>query len=537
MRRSLAALRAVTALRGLALCALSACSSGQAEDTPAPTATHLLPKSVRRLSVAELSVAATRLVGAPVDLAPALPPDARQRDFSRSLTQSVDAVTLKQLDGAARIAGDHFNFADPTLPPCAATTAADNVPCTDLLLTELAARAFRRAPSESELASLRVVFEAGASTGSIRDGVSLAIRALLGSPELLYDTALGADATDGAAASRLSDDELSSQLAWLVSGTLPDIELRRAAEAGELRSGAHRYSQAQRILRRGDAQPLYRRFVEEWLGLHRLGTLAKANSVAQNFADLRGAMLRETEDVIDDVMSQTGGSLQQLFAGGYSIVPAELSQLYGIATPAAGARISLGKLGRVGLLQQASFLSVFAHEDESAPVLRGKAVLERLLCETLPRPQDFGIDLVLPPPDPKATTRERFAEHSTKAACASCHVKIDGIGFSFENFDAVGRLRNVEQDKPIDSSGHLELDDREMMVTDSAALARALAGSADLSKCLARQVVRFAHGGDAPEVEDDFIAGTRGLPSAERDSIAGLVLAYVQSDWFAWRSQ
>jgi hypothetical protein len=248
-------------------------------------------------------------------------------------------------------------------------------------------------------------------------------------------------------------------------------------------------------------------------------------------------MLRETEDVVDDVMSQTGGSLQQLFAGGYSIVPAELSELYGIATPAAGARISLSKLGRVGLLQQASFLSVFAHEDESAPVLRGKAVLERLLCQTLGRPQDLGIDLVLPPPDPKATTRERFADHSSKAKCSVCHVQIDAVGFSFENFDAIGRLRTTEQNKPIDSSGQVEIDNRDVPLADSADLARALAGSAQLSACLAKHVVRFAHGADAAEVEDDFVASTRNLASSERDSVAGLVLAYVQSDWFAWRSQ
>jgi hypothetical protein len=197
--------------------------------------------------------------------------------------------------------------------------------------------------------------------------------------------------------------------------------------------------------------------------------------------------------------------------------------------------VSLVKLGRVGLLQHASFLATFAHADESAPVLRGKAVLERLLCRTLPKPAELGIDLVLPPPDPAATTRERFARHAESERCATCHDTIDGVGFTFENFDAVGRLRDSQAGKPVDSSGHLSLDGRDIALSDSAELARAVADSEELANCAARQIVRFAVGGDAPEVEDDFIQKTRALPTSERRSLVGLMLAFVESDAFAWR--
>lgn len=522
---------------GLALgCWLVACStpSTPGDEQPAATSSQLLAPSLRRLSVAELSEVASSLVGAPVELAASLPPDARQHDFSRSLTQSVDVLTLKQLNEAARSAADRLDLAATGGPPCAASAPAGDVSCKAALVTHLASRAFRRAPTAAELANLGSVFDAGAAGGGFRDGAALVVRALLGSPSLLYETAFGSAASGGA--SLLSDEELAEHLAWLVGGMPPDTELERAALAGELRAGTRRRSQALRLLRNPNARSLYRRFVEEWLGLNRLRSLAKSSAVSPDFTELRGPMLAETEALVDDALTSTGGSLSQLFAGGYSLVPAQLADLYGIAAPAPGARVSLTKLGRFGLLQQASFLATYAHEDESAPVLRGKAVLERLLCRQLPKPAELGIDLVLPPPDPAATTRERFARHAESARCAGCHEALDGAGFTFENFDAVGRARASESGKPIDTSGHLWLDGQERALADSAELAVALAGSEELAVCTARQLVRFAAAREATAVEDDFVQATRGLPDGERRSIVGLLLAYVAGDWFAWRA-
>lgn len=474
---------------------LGACSSSsshtppEAEGPPIPAAQQLLAPSVRRLSVAELSAAASVLVGFEIDLAPGLPPDARQADFSRSLTQSVDATTLKQLDDVARTVA--------SLLPTQASTEPTQ------LVTTLATRAFRRAPTAQEVADLKAVFAAGAEGATPRDGTELLVRALLGSPEMLYETALNPE---------LSDDELASHLAWLVAGRPPDDELNRAAAAGELRDGASRRWQALRLLQVPRARLLYRRFIEEWLGINRLRSLAKSASVVADFASLRESMLQETEAAIDDAFISSNGSLQQLFASGH------------------------GAPQRDGLLQDPSFLATFAHEDGSAPVLRGKAVLERVLCRKLVEPSELGIDLVLPPPDPNATTRERFATHAQRPDCAGCHEQIDGVGFTFESFDAIGQYRSEEAGKPVDTSGHLELDGKSLEVADSLELSRAIAGSQELEVCAARQLVRFAAGTQAAAVEDDFVQASRELPDADRTSIIGLLLAYVQGDWFAKRS-
>jgi hypothetical protein len=525
------------AAHGLALLGLGIACSTPAEGPRSTEKTDhpLLAPSVRRLSVAELSAAASSLVGSHVDWNAALPPDARQNDFSRSLSQSVDATTLRQLDAAARQTAAQLDWSAVGLPACAASAVAGDMACAADVVAALASKAFRRAASETELAGLRTLFAAGAEAGTFRDGAELVVRALLGAPAFLYESALGA-AEPGAGDFWLSDDELATQLAWLIAGQPPDGELVRAAIGGALRDGARRRQQALRLLQNPAARPLYRRFVEEWLGLHQLRSLAKAASVAPAFATEREAMLAETEAVIDDALMSSGGSLAQLFAGGYSIVPGELAPLYGIAPPAAGQRVSLEPLGRVGLLQQASFLATFAHEEESAPVLRGKAVLERLLCRKLPKPSELGIDLVLPAPDPTATTRQRFAGHAASPRCAGCHDALDGIGFTFENFDAVGRSRSEQSGQAIDTTGVVVIDGQDVPLADSVALARTLATSAELSACAARQVVRFAAGIDAPEVESDFVAATRSLPEAERGSIIGLLLAYTEGDWFARRA-
>ncbi|HVY31097.1 MAG TPA: DUF1588 domain-containing protein [Polyangiaceae bacterium] len=487
-------MRSTTAACWLIALALGACSAPstpprESAGPPIAAAQQLLAPSVRRLSVAELSAAASELVQGDVDLASALPPDARQNDFSRSLTQSVDATTLKQLDDAARA--------------IAAKLPLPSEVDANALVTTLASRAFRRAPTDAEVADLRALFDAGASGRAPRDGAELVVRALFGSPELLYETALD---------SALSSDELASHLAWLVSGLPPDAELRRAASAGELQSGPARRQQALRLLHDSRARFLYRRFIEEWLGLNRLRALAKSSDIAADFPSLRETMLSDTEAAIDDAFITTSGSLQALFASGY-------------AAP-----------NRDGLLQQESFLATFAHEDSSAPVLRGKAVLERLLCRKLVEPSELGIDLVLPQPDPHTTTRERFAQHAERTDCNGCHEQLDGVGFTFENFDAIGGFRSEEAGKPIDSSGHITLDGVTLTLGNSVDLSRALAASQELEVCAARQLVRFASGTQSSAVEDDFVAATRRLPDTDRTTLIGLLLTYVEGDWFAKRS-
>ncbi len=508
---------------------------GCANTEPAATQTSnaALVAGVRRLSSAELDAAAARVIGQPIALSDVLPPDTRQFDFSRNVGQIVDPLTLRTLYDASEAASAKLDLHASPFPSCAATATPSDATCVAGTVSALARQAFRRPATDDEITSLTALFATGANGADFASGAALVVRALLGSPKFLYEMSLGDTGTGTRFA--LSDDELASQLALLVSGQPPDDTLLAAAANGELREGAQREAQAVRLLQTSDSRFLYRRFIAEWFGTVRLDGLAKATDVISDFSTIRAAMFDETNAFVDDVMTQQGGSLAALIAGGFSVVPPALAGFYSIQPTTPGARVALDQVGRVGLLQQGAFLATFAHETESAPVLRGKAVLERLLCNNLPKPTNLNVDITFPAPDPHATTRTRYAQHATDPVCSSCHDYLDGVGFTFENFDAVGRLRATENGQPIDTSGHIELDGKTIQLKNSLDLSRALADSEAVRECAARQVVRFAAGQSAPDVEFGFSSSIKQLPLDRRASVIGLLLEFVKSDFFSNR--
>ena len=520
----------------LCVALLPAC--GDHDHAPAdagPPSQGLLAPALRRLSVAELEQSASAVLGAPVNLRAALPPDALQTDFSRNIGQSVDSLTLRQLYDATSLASTAATLDRAVFPSCAARALPSDTACARDTVSALAQLAFRRPPSDAELTRLLALFASGTEGGSFRDGVTLVLRALLASPQLLYEATLG-DGPPQSGALHLSQSELASALSYVISGTPPDAELLAAAAAGQLSSGSERQAQAVRLLGRSETLRLFQRFVEEWLGLVQLPQLAKASSVATDFPTLSRAMQQETRAFVADALGTGGGALSTLFAGGYSLVPDELAPVYGIQPEGPGTRVALRGVSRIGLLQQSSFLSVFAHEGESAPVLRGKAVLVRVLCRSIPQPQELGINVVPPAPDPQATTRQRFERHVSDPLCASCHSQLDPVGFTFENFDAIGRLRATDADQAIDTHGSLTLDGKSLELKDSVALSDAIANSEELRSCTARQVVRFASGRKDAAAEAAFVAEVAHLPPTWRATLLGLFLSYVKSEGFAWRS-
>jgi len=515
-----------------ALLALSLSCGTAAPSSGSGAPEHVLEPTLRRLSTAELEATAQTLIGNGTTLAAALPPDARQSDYSRNVAQSVDSLLLGQLFDATRSATNTLDLSRAQFPSCARSALAADRACAETTVTALARSAFRRTPTAPEVEQLLGLFTVGAEGADFEGGIALVVRGLLGSPKFLYATTLG----EGAPGSnRLSNEELGSELSLLISGQPPDDTLLLAASRGELVSGAARELQALRLLQQPQSRDLYLRFVQEWLGLIGLNGLAKSSQVVSDFPTLRQAMVSETSQFVGDVFSHRAGSVAALLAGRYSIVPDTLAGFYGIQPSAPETRVDLSGLGRVGILQQASFLATFAHESESAPVLRGKAVLTRLLCLDFPKPTDLGIDIVFPAADPNATTRERYARHATDAACRGCHATLDGAGFVFENFDAAGRLRTSESGRPIDTSGSIQLDGKLVTLTDSAALSNALANSEQVRQCAARQVVRFAAGRSDVEVEQAFVDSLKTKSAERRGTFLGLFLEFVKSDWFAWR--
>ncbi|MFT3922318.1 MAG: DUF1588 domain-containing protein [Myxococcales bacterium] len=219
---------------------------------------------------------------------------------------------------------------------------------------------------------------------------------------------------------------------------------------------------------------------------------------------------------------------------------AALADFYGLSGASASDYVetSLDSTARRGILMQGAFLAGHASRDHSSPVKRGATVLRRLLCQEISFPTgDLAkTAMMIPEPTPNQTTRERFASHSTNAACKGCHSQIDPLGFAFENFDQAGQFRATENGKTIDASGMLNSTDVKGPYTDGRAFVELLSESVDVRRCFARNVFRFAATTSAPEAEQAFLAAWDALPVEKHDDILAMFGAFVQSDTFATRS-
>jgi uncharacterized protein DUF1588/uncharacterized protein DUF1592 len=248
-------------------------------------------------------------------------------------------------------------------------------------------------------------------------------------------------------------------------------------------------------------------------------------------------MKREADAFVNEVMWKTSHDVGELLAADWTIADANLAQMYG-GTAAAG-RVSLANVPRRGILNQGAFLSVYAHANESGPVLRGVAMLRRIACIEMASPTSLNIDVVPPVPDPTKTTRARFSVHATDPKCASCHEKIDAFGFAFENFDGMGKVRSTENNLPIDSRTTLAVGmDFDGAYADSATLVTKMATSTAVKACFARHLFRASVAASnrlSQPAEDAFLAAWNGLPPDKQSNIVEILAAWVGSDTFVQR--
>jgi len=229
----------------------------------------------------------------------------------------------------------------------------------------------------------------------------------------------------------------------------------------------------------------------------------------------------------------------ELLGADWTIADAPLATVYGVGSAGSG-RTSLAAVGRRGLLNQGAFLSVYAHASETAPVLRGVAIMRRVACMALKSPTELNIVVTPPMPDPSKTTRQRFDVHATDPQCRACHQSIDAFGFAFEGYDGMGKARSTDSNLPVDSAtvvatGH----DFDGSYADSNALAAALATSADVRACAARQLFRASAGRSDDSVagaEAAFVDAWRALPADAQGNVIETLVAFVRSPQFVERS-
>ncbi|MBL8740414.1 MAG: DUF1592 domain-containing protein, partial [Myxococcales bacterium] len=372
----------------------------------------------------------------------------------------------------------------------------DATTCAQDFIGRFGRLAFRRPLAAEEEARFLGLFESGMADNDFPASIGLVLQAILVDPAFHFRFEVGEGAVEEGTVA-LSGLEVASRLSFLLWSSSPDEALLDAAEAGELDSADGVRQHAERMLGDPRARRGMRNFFRQWLRLDRLKTTAKLETVYPEFdealaRDLRDGALAFADYVMFD---SPDGSLRELFTGELAAVTPATAPIYGIAGPAEGLGLFATRKGeRAGIVTDAAILSAFAKPDQSSPIARGVFVREVLLCQTLESPPE-GLVIEVPPLDPTATTRERFAAHSTNPTCARCHKLIDPIGFAFERYDGIGRYRESENGLPIDTSGQiLDGEDATGNVDDALDLARSIVESEVGQRCFATQLTRYALG-------------------------------------------
>jgi hypothetical protein len=499
----------------------------------------LAPARLRRLSNIEYERTVADLLGRRYDVASRLPPDARAQGYTRSGALALAPGVGPRLAAlASELAADSVKERLSSLAPCAHDGRADRA-CEDRTIEALAARAFRRPLASNERAALRAVFDRGRADAGFGGGIELLLTALLLSPGLWYvSEGAAASTAAGSAAStepllRLDQYELAGVLAYTVRGGPPDAELLRAAAANELDDPDARERQARRLLAESDTRHHFRQFVLEWLEVDQLGNTSKNSELFPRYDALKAHMLGETEAFADEVMVNDGARFSALLGAGYGSLDPDMARFYGL--DAYGPRVRVKDSGRLGLLQQASFLAAHAHDNMSSPVKRGDFVLRQMLCVKLPRPTELDIEVTIPPPNDEQTTRQRFSAHTDNPSCSYCHRSIDALGFTFEEFAADGSRRSKDNDEPVNTRAEFMLGVRKASFEDSRELSSWLAENDEARACFARQALRYFGAVAEPALEQRLLGELEALEPDQRESLIEILIRYVRSDAFVWR--
>ena len=384
--------------------------------------------------------------------------------------------------------------------------------CERSILSSLVRRAYRRPPTQEELEGFANLTAAARRRGhSFDESLALAIQAILVSPDFLFRIEKTPVAARGPAdeARLIGPYELASRLSYFLWSTMPDDELMDTARKGMLRTPAVLEAQVRRMLNDPRSAALAANFAGQWLEVRRLESIVKDRDRFPDFEDyLRMSMLKETELFFEFVMRQDR-SVLDLIDGKYTFLNERLALHYGMKgiKGAEFRKVDLTGTGRSGILTQASVLTVSAYPNRTSPVLRGKWILENLLNAPPPPPPPDVPNLDEAAVGATASLRQQMEQHRKNPVCASCHTRMDPLGFALENYDAVGAWRTQDGKFPIDASGSLP-DGRNF--SGAQGLEQVLAASPKaFAQCISEKMLTYALG--------------RGLQNYDRPAVNGIV--------------
>ncbi|HWO11342.1 MAG TPA: DUF1592 domain-containing protein, partial [Polyangiaceae bacterium] len=402
--------------------------------------------------------------------------------------------------------------------------------CVQRILSRLARRAYRRPVTDAEVRQLAAFVELASADGrSLEQGLALALQAILVSPHFLFHVERDRDLSDPGQAHPVSDVELASRLSYFLWSSMPDDELLGAASQGRLSQPQVLDAQVRRMLRDPKAFALAQNFAGQWLEIKNLDTIRPDPEKFPAWRpELRDAMKQETM-LFFNAMLQGDRPLGEFLDARYTFLNETLADHYGIAGVKGPEfrRVGLTTKQRGGVLSQASVLAVSSYATRTSVSVRGKYVLQNILGAAPPPPPPDVPALDEQSVSSSASLRQQMEMHRSNAVCASCHARMDPLGFGLENYDAIGRWRGEDGGAPIDASGVLPSG----QAFESPAELRAVLSSMqpDFARCLTEKMLTYALGRGLEPYDKPTLRAITGKLSRPGAGLQALVREIVSS--------
>jgi hypothetical protein len=449
--------------------------------------------------------------------------------------QRVNAVHAMQIKGPLKITGMTQTPSRAKIFICTPASAAEETPCAQKIIANLAQQAFRRALTDDDMQPLLAFYQKGRQAGTFDVGIRDALSAILASPNFLYRAEAAGDSVR-----TLNDYELASRMSFFIWSSLPDQELLDLAARNELSKPEVLKVQVHRMLADPRAVSLTNDFAFQWLNIAKMDTISPARaqfSYASAQYDPRPLFRKELQLFIDSIF-RSDRSVVDLLTADHTYLNEELALLYGLQDVKGGEfrRVTLTDPNRFGLLGKGAVLMTTANPDRTAPVLRGAWIMERILGTPQATPPPNVPTLTAFVASKPTTVRERTEVHRRNPPCSGCHSVMDPLGFALENFDTVGEFR------AIDPQTHTLIDTAGTMPDGTR-----MAGPADLHKALAargqqlvqtitEKLMTYAIG--RPMIYSDMptVRAIVREAAAHGDRFETIVLGVVNSDAFRKRA-
>ena len=330
--------------------------------------------------------------------------------------------------------------------PVASSSLVEEEACAREIIRSLTRRAYRRPVTDDDIEPLLAVYQEGRLDRDFEVGIERALEALLSMPKFLLRLERQPVDTQPGSIYQLSDIELASRLSFFLWKSIPDEELLELAVGDELSQPDVLAGQVRRMLADRRATRFMADFVGQWLQVRNIHSQDPDGALFAGFNDsLRNAMVRETELFFESQVREDR-PIDELLRADYTFLNEQLADHYGV-TGIYGNRFRRTAWTddrRHGLLGHASVLTVTSYANRTSVVLRGKWVLETLLGSPPPPPPPNVPPLAENDRRNPSSLRERMEQHRSSPVCASCHRRMDPLGFAMEHFDAIGRWRETD---------------------------------------------------------------------------------------------